>query len=88
MFSAASTERALGEVLPPWWVFLFTAVGWMLLALILLRFDYTTVSAISILFGVIGIVFALRIHDQDAAASRQPAPTGATLKEPATAAVR
>jgi len=42
----------------------------------------------SILFGVLGIVFALRIHDQDAAASRQPAPTGATLKEPATAAVR
>ena len=55
MFSAASAERALGEVLPPWWVFLFTAVGWMLLALILLRFDYTTVSAISILFGVIAI---------------------------------
>jgi uncharacterized membrane protein HdeD (DUF308 family) len=55
MFSFASTERAIGRALPPWWVFLITAIGWMLLALILLRFDYTTVSAISILFGLVAI---------------------------------
>jgi uncharacterized membrane protein HdeD (DUF308 family) len=36
-------------------VFLITGVGWTLVALILLRFDYTSVSAISILFGFVAI---------------------------------
>jgi uncharacterized membrane protein HdeD (DUF308 family) len=34
---------------------LITGIAWMLLALIVLRFDYTTVSAISILFGIVAI---------------------------------
>jgi uncharacterized membrane protein HdeD (DUF308 family) len=55
MISIASAERTLGRVLPPWWVFLITGIGWMLVALILLRFDYTSVSAISILFGIVAI---------------------------------
>jgi sugar phosphate permease len=38
--------------------------------------------AASILFGVLGILFALRIHDEDAAASLQPGPTVATINEP------
>jgi uncharacterized membrane protein HdeD (DUF308 family) len=56
MSSLAATQRTLGRTfLPPWWVFLITSIGWMLVALILLRFDYTSVSAISILFGIIAI---------------------------------
>jgi uncharacterized membrane protein HdeD (DUF308 family) len=55
MISIAAAQRTLGRVLPPWWVFLVTGIGWMLLALILLRFDYTSVSAISILFGIVAI---------------------------------
>jgi uncharacterized membrane protein HdeD (DUF308 family) len=55
MFSIATAERSLGRALPPWWLFLITGTGWMLVALILLRFDYTSVSAISILFGVVAI---------------------------------
>jgi uncharacterized membrane protein HdeD (DUF308 family) len=51
----AAEERTLARALPPWWLFLITGIGWTLLALILLRFDYTTVSAISILFGVVAI---------------------------------
>ena len=43
----AAESRTLGRLLPPWWLFLITGVGWMLLAVIALRFDYTTVSAIS-----------------------------------------
>jgi len=35
---------------------LITGIGWVLVALILLRFDYTSVSAISILFGVVAIM--------------------------------
>jgi len=41
--------------LPPWWLFLITGIGWTIVALILLRSDYTTVRAISILFGIVAI---------------------------------
>jgi EmrB/QacA subfamily drug resistance transporter len=36
--------------------------------------------ATSILFGLVGILFALRIHDEDAAASLQPTPKVATVE--------
>jgi uncharacterized membrane protein HdeD (DUF308 family) len=55
MFSIATAQRSLARALPPWWLFLIIGVGWMLLALIVLRFDYTTVSAISILFGIVAL---------------------------------
>jgi uncharacterized membrane protein HdeD (DUF308 family) len=48
-------ERTLGRVLPPWWLFLITGAGWIVVSVILLRFDYTTVTAISILFGLLAI---------------------------------
>jgi uncharacterized membrane protein HdeD (DUF308 family) len=52
---AAATQRTLGRVLPPWWLYLIAGIGWMLVSLIVLRFDYTSVSAISILFGIVAI---------------------------------
>jgi uncharacterized membrane protein HdeD (DUF308 family) len=48
-------QRTPGRVLPPWWLFLITGIAWMVVAIILLRFDYTSVSSISILFGVVAI---------------------------------
>jgi uncharacterized membrane protein HdeD (DUF308 family) len=48
-------NRTLARALPPWWLFLITAIGWILVGLIVLRFDYTSVSAISILFGIVAI---------------------------------
>lgn len=48
-------ERTLARVLPPWWLLLITGIGWTLVGLIVLRFDYTSVSAISILFGCVAI---------------------------------
>ena len=51
----AAAERTLGRVLPPWWLLLFTGVGWTIVGLIILRFDYTSVSAVSILFGCVAI---------------------------------
>jgi uncharacterized membrane protein HdeD (DUF308 family) len=51
----AAGQRTLGRVLPPWWLLLITGIAWMLVALIVLRFDYTSVSAISILFGIVAI---------------------------------
>ena len=56
---AAAPTRTLGRVLPPWWLFLITGIGWMLVALILLRFDYTSVNAIAILFGIVAIAAGL-----------------------------
>jgi uncharacterized membrane protein HdeD (DUF308 family) len=55
MISTATAERTLGRALPPWWLLLITGIGWMLVALILLRFDYTSVSAISLLFGFVAV---------------------------------
>jgi uncharacterized membrane protein HdeD (DUF308 family) len=52
---AASERRMLGDVLPPWWLFIVLGIGWSLVALILLRFDYTSVHAISLLFGFVAI---------------------------------
>jgi uncharacterized membrane protein HdeD (DUF308 family) len=50
-----SAERAVGRVLPPWWLFLITGVGWAIVGLIVLRFNYTSVHAISLLFGFVAI---------------------------------
>jgi uncharacterized membrane protein HdeD (DUF308 family) len=38
-----------------WWLFLITGFLWFLVSIIILRFDYTTVGAISILFGVVAL---------------------------------
>jgi uncharacterized membrane protein HdeD (DUF308 family) len=55
MISAAAGQRTLARALPPWWLMLITGIGWILVGLIVLRFDYTSVSAISILFGIVAI---------------------------------
>jgi uncharacterized membrane protein HdeD (DUF308 family) len=41
--------------LPPWWMLLITGVAWILVSIILLRFDYTSVYSISLLFGFVAI---------------------------------
>jgi uncharacterized membrane protein HdeD (DUF308 family) len=50
-----SAERAVGRALPPWWLFLVTGIGWAIVGLIVLRFNYTSVHAISLLFGFVAI---------------------------------
>ena len=50
-----AVERELGRALPPWWLLLITGIGWTLVGLILLRFNYTSVHAISLLFGFVAI---------------------------------
>jgi uncharacterized membrane protein HdeD (DUF308 family) len=39
-----------------WWVFLCTGILWLLFSIVVFRFDYTTVSAISILFGIVAVL--------------------------------
>jgi uncharacterized membrane protein HdeD (DUF308 family) len=48
-------RRALVRALPPWWSFLLTGIAWMLVSLIVLRFDYTSVFSISLLFGFVAL---------------------------------
>ena|SRR5947209_2490613 len=51
----AASQRTLGRILPPWRLVLIVGIGWMLVALIVLRFNYTSVTAVAILFGIVAI---------------------------------
>lgn len=48
-------RRTLARALPPWWLFLITGIAWMVVSLIVLRFDYTSVSSIALLFGFVAL---------------------------------
>jgi uncharacterized membrane protein HdeD (DUF308 family) len=50
-----SADELVGGMLPPWWLLLITGIGWAVVGLILLRFNYTSVHAISLLFGFVAI---------------------------------
>jgi uncharacterized membrane protein HdeD (DUF308 family) len=49
-------QRLLARTLPPWWMLLITGIAWVVVGFILLRFNYTTVYSISLLFGFVAIV--------------------------------
>jgi uncharacterized membrane protein HdeD (DUF308 family) len=51
----AMGRRAVARALPPWWLFLITGISWMVVSLIVLRFDYTSVSSIALLFGFVAL---------------------------------
>jgi uncharacterized membrane protein HdeD (DUF308 family) len=38
-----------------WWTFMLAGFGWLLVSLIVFRFDYLTVVAVGVLFGVIAV---------------------------------
>ena len=44
--------RARASVMP-WWLFLVTGIAWLLISLIVLRFDVTSFAAVGALLGVI-----------------------------------
>jgi uncharacterized membrane protein HdeD (DUF308 family) len=50
------TLRSIGR---NWWLLAVTGVAWLVVAMIVLRFDYASVTAISVLFGVIVIAAGL-----------------------------
>jgi uncharacterized membrane protein HdeD (DUF308 family) len=49
-------REVVEEAADKWWLFLLTGIAWLVFALIVFQWDYTTVAAISYLFGVIAIV--------------------------------
>ncbi len=42
-----------------WWLLLVTGAAWIVLSIVILRFDYTTVEAVAVLFGVYCLVAAV-----------------------------
>lgn len=55
----ARSRTSLASLSSPWWVFLITGVLWILIAWIVLRFDYTSISAISALAGTVILIAAI-----------------------------
>ena len=49
-------REVLEDTADRWWIFLITGIAWLVFALIVFQWDYTSVSAISYLFGVVAIV--------------------------------
>jgi uncharacterized membrane protein HdeD (DUF308 family) len=54
----------------PWWLFLVTGIAWLLLALVVLRFDITSVAAVGVMLGVL---FAVATVTEILAAVSAPA---------------
>jgi uncharacterized membrane protein HdeD (DUF308 family) len=52
-------REVVEEAAKRWWLFLITGIGWLLVALIVLQWNYTTIYAISYLFGFIAIAAAV-----------------------------
>src|SRR6476661_3854019 len=42
-----------------WWLLLITGAAWIVLSVVILRFDYTTVAAVAVLFGAYCLVAAV-----------------------------
>ena len=56
---SASDQRTILDAARVWWLFLITGTAWLLFSIIVFRFDYTTVSAIAIVFGILMLGFSL-----------------------------
>jgi uncharacterized membrane protein HdeD (DUF308 family) len=53
-------ERELvEEAADRWWLFLLTGIGWLIFSLLVFQWDYTTVYAISFLFGAVALIAAV-----------------------------
>jgi uncharacterized membrane protein HdeD (DUF308 family) len=51
--------RFLSPVTDNWWLPLVTGVAWLIVSIVIFRFDYTTVAAVSVLFGVVALAAGL-----------------------------
>jgi uncharacterized membrane protein HdeD (DUF308 family) len=57
VFNTVFAERELVEdAADRWWMFLVTGIGWLVFALLVFQWDYTTIYAISILFGIVALM--------------------------------
>jgi uncharacterized membrane protein HdeD (DUF308 family) len=57
--AAGRSRTSLMELTVPWWLFLVTGIGWILVSLLVLQFELETVAAIAYLFGAVMLVAAV-----------------------------
>ena len=55
--AAAAPPERTREAARFWWIYLLLGAGWLFFAIIIFRFDWTSVSSISILFGAALLAF-------------------------------
>ncbi|TMK68193.1 MAG: hypothetical protein E6G52_00605 [Actinobacteria bacterium] len=48
-----------GAITGVWWLFLITGIAWLIIALIVLRFDVTSITTVGVLLGIVFIVAGL-----------------------------
>lgn len=58
MFDLEEREVAAGAA-RMWWVFLLTGIAWLIFAILVFQWDYTTVYAVSYLFGFVALFAGL-----------------------------
>ena len=56
MSMAFEEREVVEEATSRWWLFLVSGIAWLVFALIVFQWDYTTVYAISYLFGIVALV--------------------------------
>jgi uncharacterized membrane protein HdeD (DUF308 family) len=56
IFGLAERAKRIGRY---WWLLLLTGVAWIVVAAIVLRFDYASVVAVAVLFGVLAIAIGM-----------------------------
>jgi uncharacterized membrane protein HdeD (DUF308 family) len=56
IFGVAERAERVGRY---WWLLLLSGVAWIVVAAIVLRFDYTSVVAVAVLFGVLAITIGM-----------------------------
>src|SRR5580765_4647610 len=49
-------REVLEEAAHRWWIFLVSGIAWLVFALLVFQWDYTTVYSISILFGAVALI--------------------------------
>jgi uncharacterized membrane protein HdeD (DUF308 family) len=54
-FAMPATAALVERTTRYWWLVLLTGIAWILFSVIIFRFDYTTVTAIAVLFGIVSI---------------------------------
>jgi uncharacterized membrane protein HdeD (DUF308 family) len=56
IFGVAERAERVGRY---WWLLLLSGIAWIVVAAIVLRFDYTSVVAVAVLFGVLAITIGM-----------------------------
>ena len=56
MNAMLADREVLEEATNRWWIFLVSGIAWLVFALLVFQWNYTTVYAISILFGIVALV--------------------------------